>query len=91
MNLRYFLSYWSCEINVRVQLIRLWFRLLPCRVTTWWPLYLLKHFGLDIWYATRVLGWELDYDPGSKKQYRFRTKDKRVILPSDYLYRAPVF
>lgn len=53
-------------------------------IRTTLPLCALSFFGLDTWYATRILGWELDYDFGSKKYCHFHTSSNAVVRPEDY-------
>ena len=62
----------------------LWIQMLPLNLKKYWPLWLLSLFGKDIWYATKILGWTLEYDFGSKKIYHFHTPENAVIRPSDY-------
>ena len=50
---------------------------LPLKITSW--------FNLDIWYATKILGWEFDAGfTGLPHDWHFHTRGGNVIKPSDY-------
>lgn len=70
-------TFWTNITNL--EFWKLW---LPLRVSSW--------FGLDIWYATKIIGLKFEKDLfAGKGQYHFHTKSGHVIRPSDYGYKSP--
>ncbi|MFA6095975.1 MAG: hypothetical protein WC767_04015 [Candidatus Paceibacterota bacterium] len=55
-------------------------------IMQWMPLLLLSRCGLDVWYATDVLGLKFDYfySKSNPDDYHFRGESGRIIKPSDY-------
>jgi hypothetical protein len=80
-------------------------RILPCRISREWfyriatmpsadsriLLPVALELGIDKWYATDLLGWEIESSWYRNADYHFHTQTNYPVYPSDYRHRLPLF